>query len=52
MNMKRTNYEKPSTKVIKLWQQIPLLSNSEVMSGEISGYGKNSKGGFTQDEED
>ncbi|UKK48829.1 hypothetical protein L6475_02320 [Prevotella sp. E9-3] len=45
--MKCKDYEKPLIKAIILLQQTPLLS----ISGEISGYGKNSREGFTQDDE-
>ena len=46
--MKRT-YEKPTTKVIILQESEYLLSGSDGLSGEISGYGK-SRSGFSQDE--
>lgn len=48
--MKR-KYNKPATKVAILQQQEHLLSGSNGLRGEISGYEKSS-GGFSQDDED
>lgn len=48
--MKRT-YEKPTMEVDILQQQESLLSASEGLRGEISGYRKSS-GGFGQDDDD
>lgn len=46
--MKRT-YENPTTKVIILQEREYLLTGSDGLSGEISGYGK-AGSGFSQDE--
>lgn len=48
--MKRT-YEKPTMEVIILQEREYLLSGSDGLSGEISGYGKSS-GGFSQSDSD
>ena len=48
--MKRT-YEKPTMEVDIIQQQESLLSASDGLRGEISGYRKSS-GGFSQDDDD
>lgn len=50
MTIKKT-YEKPMMEVDILQQQEHLLSGSNSLRGEISGYNKSS-GGFSQDDEE
>jgi hypothetical protein len=51
--MKKT-YQRPEMQVLALQQRCSLLSGSDQdgMRGKISGYGRDSNGGFSQDDED